>query len=81
MATIITSDVSGLTIDGLSLVTDEQGSIWCGEFHATLGTGKVSDFVSEALAAGAPLSEIRLFNSVTQELIILPPAECVATII
>jgi len=77
MATLITNDIAGRWVDGLSLVTSDIGMIWAGEFVTTLGDGKVADFVSSALVAGAKLEEVRLWNSKTEELIIAEPIECV----
>lgn len=77
MATLITNDIAGRWVDGLSLVTSDTGMIWAGEFVTTLGDGKVADFVSSALVAGAKLEEVRLWNSKTEELIIAEPIECV----
>lgn len=77
MATLITNDIAGRWIDGLSVITTDNGMIWAGEFVTTLGDGKVADFVTSAFAAGAKLEEIRLYNSKTDELIIAEPIECV----
>lgn len=77
MATLITENIAGRWVDGLSLITSDAGMIWAGEFVTTLGDGKVADFVTSAFAAGAKLEEVRLFNSETQELIIAEPIECV----
>ena len=77
MATLITNDITGRWVDGLSLVASDTGMIWAGEFVTTLGDGKVADFVTSAFAAGAKLEEIRLYNSKTDELIIAEPIECV----
>jgi hypothetical protein len=40
--------VNGFAYTGLAVYSAESGSdylpVWCGEFHGTVGTGKVSDF-------------------------------------